>query len=95
MKVTVGVNYADVGKKPVDVRVLRDGKTVISAHLTSTDPVVRYVRVPTGKPRIMLETHVSRVVRPADFGSPDDRELGLMVKWLPVFAVPADGTLVE
>jgi hypothetical protein len=81
MKLTVSVNHPDVAQKPVDVRVWRDGEEVISASLNDSRPVTEYVRVPEGHPRIVLETWVNRVLRPADFGVPDARELGLMVQW--------------
>ena len=81
MKLTVSVNHADVARKPVDVKVWRDGEEVLRTTLHSTDPVTEYVHVPAGEQRFVLETQVNRVVRPADFGLADTRELGLMVAW--------------
>jgi hypothetical protein len=81
MKLTVSVNHADVFRKPVDVRVWRDSEKVLQATLKTLDPVTQYVRVPDGEKRIILQTEVNRVVRPADFGLSDSRELGLMVAW--------------
>jgi len=49
--------------------------------LRSTDPVIEFVRLPEGVSRVVLETWVSRVVRPRDFGLDDPRTLGLMVAW--------------
>jgi hypothetical protein len=81
MKLTVSVNHADVARRPVAVRVWRDGDEVLKATLRSAQPVIEYVRVPEGRQRVVLETWVDRVVRPADFGVPDPRELGVMVQW--------------
>lgn len=81
MRLTVSVNHADVSRKPVAVTVWCDSVQVLTATLANSDPVTRYVRVPDGHPRIMLETWVNRVVRPADYGAADARELGLMVQW--------------
>ena len=81
MKLTVSVNHADIAKRPVDVRIWRDREVVLAATLRSTDPVTEYVAMPGDRPRVVLETWVNRVVRPADFGVPDSRELGLMVRW--------------
>jgi hypothetical protein len=63
------------------VRVSCDGDDVLRAALANTEPVTEYVRVADGRHRIVLETWVNRTVRPADFGIPDPRELGLMVQW--------------
>jgi hypothetical protein len=65
----------------VAVRVWRDGEEVLAASLATNAAVTRRIRVPAGHSRIVLETWVDRSVRPADFGSPDSRELGLMVRW--------------
>ena len=69
----------------------RDQQLVVEEHLTSTAPVTEYISVPDGEQRLLLETWVSRVIRPRDVGIADDRELGLLVKWDFVDARPADG----
>jgi hypothetical protein len=81
MKLTVSINHADIERRPVDVEIWRDRETVMATTIASSKPVTHYVPVPDGRPRIVLETWVNRAVRPADFGIPDPRELGLMVQW--------------
>jgi hypothetical protein len=81
MKLTVSVNHVDIARRPVDVRIWRDREEVLAATLHNHDPITEYVSVPNGHSRVVLETWVNRVVRPADFGVPDARELGLMVRW--------------
>jgi hypothetical protein len=93
MKLTVSLEPADgdlrlesllrngVVRKALDVRVWRDGEEVLATALHSTKAVTEYVRIPAGRKRIVIETHVSRVVRPADFGLTDSRELGVSVAW--------------
>jgi hypothetical protein len=39
------------------------------------------VRVPDGERRVILETWVSRVLNPFEFGVMDGRQLGLLVRW--------------
>jgi hypothetical protein len=68
-------------RKPLDVRVWRDGEEVLATALHSTNPVTEYVRIPAGRKRIVLETQVNRVLRPADFGLKESRELGVSVAW--------------
>jgi O-antigen ligase len=67
--------------RPVDVKVWRDRQLVFEAHLTNTLPVTTYVEVPPADRWVLIETWVSRLVQPADFGISDDRELGLLVDW--------------
>jgi hypothetical protein len=67
--------------RPVDVKVWRDRQLVFEAHLTNTLPVTTYLEVPPADRWVLIETWVSRLVQPADFGIADDRELGLLVDW--------------
>lgn len=103
LELTVSVNFLaliDGGNRsnsnrpspiyPVRAVAWRDGEVVVDARLTDTSPVTRFVQVPRNEPRILLETWVSRVFRPRDFGVADDRELGLLVKWRFVDAPPRE-----
>lgn len=103
LELTVSVNFLalmDGGNRsssnrpsptyPARAMVWRDGEVVVDVRLTDTSPVTRFVRVPQNEPRILLETWVSRVFRPRDFGVADDRELGLLVKWRFVDAPPPE-----
>ena len=67
--------------KPVDVKVWSEGRLVIDTRLKSTEPVTRTVQLPEGVKQTLVDTWVSRTVRPSDLGIADDRELGLLVKW--------------
>ena len=91
MRLTVSVNHPDVARKPVDVKVWRDDSVVLAATLRTQDPIMQYVRMPDGKDRVVLETWVSRVMRPQVFGGADPRALGLMVQWDFVDVSPAGG----
>ena len=75
--------------RAVDVKVWRDRQLIVEEHLTSTAPVTQYISVPDGDRRLLLETWVSRVIKPRDIGIADDRELGLLVKWDFLDALPA------
>jgi hypothetical protein len=101
MAVTVSVDYRRIGSaaasahashaptRPVEVKVWRDGQLVLDRLLSDTAPVTAYIPV-TGVERwVMLETCVSRLLRPADIGIADDRELGMIVKWTFVDGPPA------
>jgi hypothetical protein len=81
LELTVGVNHYDIERRPVEARVWRDGELVLDERLTTTAPVTRLVPVPDGHRYVVIDTWVSRVVRPKDLGIEDGRELGLLVKW--------------
>jgi hypothetical protein len=54
---------------------------VVDTSVTDVRPITRYVALRDGNKGMMVETRVSRSVRPADFGLKDPRELGLLVEW--------------
>jgi hypothetical protein len=88
VKLAVSVDSLNLAKGPVDVKVWCAGQLVVDTQIRSVKPVTRYVHVPDGATRVLLETRVSRSVRPADFGMPDGRELGLLLDWDFVEAPP-------
>lgn len=80
LRVTAWVNHADVAAKPVDIKIWCNRDLVIDTRLLNTRPVIALVRVPDGDKRVALRTWSSRIVKPLDYGVPDDRELGLIVR---------------
>jgi O-antigen ligase len=93
LKLEVLVNHDDLAQKPVDARVWVNGQLTLDTWLKSPAPTTRYALVGDGPKRFMLETWVSRVVRPTEIGLTDPRELGLMLRWSFVDAPPADATV--
>jgi hypothetical protein len=81
MRLTVSVNHPDLGREPIAVRVWVDDGVVVDTAFSTAKPLTEFVRMPDGEKRVHLETWVSRVVRPRDYGGTDPRELGLMVQW--------------
>jgi hypothetical protein len=81
MTISAWVTHTDVSRKPVDVKVWSEGRLVIDTRLKSTEPVTRTVQLPAGMKQTLVDTWVSRVVRPSDLGMADSRELGLAIKW--------------
>jgi hypothetical protein len=91
LAVTVSADQPDVRIRPVDVKIWNDGHLALEAHLTSTEPLTRYVWLPLGERRVIVETWVSRVFHAAG----DDRTLGLRVKWNFVTAPPRSARIHE
>ena len=81
VKLTVSVDRFNLAKGPVDVKVACDNAVVVDTSVTDVRPITRYVALRDGNKGMMVETRVSRSVRPADFGLKDPRELGLLVEW--------------
>jgi hypothetical protein len=80
----LGINQSGRGPgplPPVDVRVWVDRVLVVDARVTDTRPIEKLVTLPPGESRVFIETHVSRLFRPRDFGAADDREVGLLTRW--------------
>jgi hypothetical protein len=81
MEVSVSVNHHDIQDRPVDAKVWIDGSLALDTRLTDTSWRTFPVRVPDGEHRVILETWVSRVLNPFEFGVMDGRQLGLLVRW--------------
>jgi hypothetical protein len=88
VKLSVSVDRLNVAKGPVDVKVWCDTALILTTRISTVQPITRYVAVRDGHTRMMVETWVSRSVRPADYGLNDERELGLRVEWNFVEAPP-------
>jgi len=89
------VNHPDLPANPVDVRLRRNNELILRKRLRGPAPTVVYIQVPARDARVMLETWVSRVARPSDYGMPDRRVLGLLVHWDFVDAPAANGEVIE
>ena len=97
LELTVSANYlavtqpgggsgAIVATRPVAVKVWLNGELLVDTRLTTTAPVTKSVpmpdhETPQGRKWIVIETWVDRVFRPRDLGVPDDRDLGVAIKW--------------
>jgi hypothetical protein len=68
-------------RTPLGVHVDVDRHAVIDDEVRSAQPIVKYMKLPAGEPRVMIEARASRTFRPADAGLSDTRELGLMMQW--------------
>ena len=94
LALTVRVNHLDIGARPVDAKAWVDGHLVVDTRLESAAPVTKYLRVPDGEKWALVETRVSRVITPRDFGAADNRELGLLVQWRFMAALPIEAQRV-
>lgn len=81
LELTVWVNHFDIQRNPVEAKVWWEDTLVLHTTLRSIEPAKVVVDLPGDRRRAMIETWVSRTVRPLNDGVPDGRELGLAVQW--------------
>jgi O-antigen ligase len=103
LEITVSADYRDlrgsrfsggtsgrVLTRPSEVRLWCNGRPLLDTRLTTSAPVVTYVRVPADHRWTMLESSVSRGVPLRDLGIDADGEIGVRIEWVPAGAPPAD-----
>ncbi|PWT79963.1 MAG: hypothetical protein C5B57_13020 [Blastocatellia bacterium] len=94
LRVKIWTDRLNLVRQPVDAKVWTDRRLIVNTRLASVEPVTRYVKVPEGKQRVIVETWVSHARRPSETGLNDARELGIMVEWEFV-AIPPANALVS
>jgi hypothetical protein len=96
LKITFWVHHPDLATTPVRVKIWRASQLIFDQSVSTATPIVRYVRLTDGAPRMMIETWVSRTFTPADRGGSDWRALGLgLGKWTFVDAPPEGAVVVD
>ena len=78
--------------RPSDVQVWCNGALLLSAHLTTTAPITKVVRVAGRHRWAFLESAVSRGVPLRDLGIDDNGQVGVSIDWAPVPSPPPDGS---
>ncbi|MDO8793968.1 MAG: hypothetical protein Q7J25_05050 [Vicinamibacterales bacterium] len=74
------IDHPDGDERPVHVRVWVDKKMIYDDDLKRSASIVRDIPAPPGRTHIVVETEISRMWRPRDFGRSDPRELGLSIR---------------
>jgi hypothetical protein len=85
LKLVLGTVAPDANQRPVEVKVWRNHDLILRLNRRSDFPVTRYVRVPEGQDRMMIEIEVSRTWKPAGV---NQRERGVAVAKWELFDVP-------
>lgn len=80
LKFVAWIDHPDGDERPVHVRVWVDKKIVYDDELKRSASIVRDIPAPLGQTHIVVETEISRMWRPRDFGRNDPRELGLSIR---------------
>ena len=74
------VEHPDVAVSPVRLRISTPCQTIVDRDFMDGSVDGQALELPEGQSRVVFDTEVSRTWRPADFGKPDQRELGAAVE---------------
>jgi hypothetical protein len=74
------VEHPDVATHPVRLSIATPCQTIVDRVFTDMSVDGQALVLPEGQSRVVFDTEVSRTWRPADFGKPDQRELGAAVE---------------
>ena len=96
LELVIGAVAPDAKDRPVQVKVWRNHDLILRLNRRSDFSVTRYVRVPEGQDRMMMQVEVSRTWRPAPTGGADQRERGVAVgKWTFVDSPPPHAIVIQ
>ena len=77
------IDHPDADERPVHVRVWADSRIVYDDDLKRSAAIFLDIPVSAGQSHLVVETEISRMWRPRDFGRDDPRELGLSIRdWI-------------
>ncbi len=74
------IDHPDADERPVHVRVWADSRLVWDDDLKRSAAIFLDIKPADGKTHLIIETEISRMWRPTDFGRSDRRLLGLSVR---------------
>jgi hypothetical protein len=74
------VEHPDVATRPVRLRISTPCQTIVDRLFMDGSVDGQLLELPEGQSRLVFDTEVSRTWRPADFGKPDQRDLGAAVE---------------
>ncbi len=74
------IDHPDADERPVHVRVWADSRIVYDDDLKRSAAIFLDIPAGAGRTHLVLETEISRMWRPREFGRNDPRELGLSLR---------------
>lgn len=74
------IDHPDADDNPVDVEVRADSKVVYSGALKRSAAITLDIPAAAGASHMEIETRISRLWRPSDYGREDRRQLGLSIR---------------
>lgn len=80
LKLAAWIDHPDGDDKPVHVRLWADSRLVFDGDVKRSAAVFLDIPATPGRAHMVIESEVSRLWRPKDFGSADSRVLGLSIR---------------
>lgn len=80
MKFAAWIDHPDGDERPVHVRVWADSNLIYDGELKRSSAILQDIPAAPGQTHMVIESEISRLWRPKDFGSNDQRVLGLSIR---------------
>jgi hypothetical protein len=80
LKFAAWIDHPDGDANPVHTRIWVDSNLVYEGNLKRSAPLLLSIPAMPGQTHLVLETEIDRLFRPSDFGSRDERQLGLSIR---------------
>ena len=80
LKFVAWIDHPDGDERPVHVRVWADSRLVYDGDLKRSAAIFQDIPATPGRTHMVIETEISRLFNPVEFGSDDRRELGLSIR---------------
>ena len=80
LKFVAWIDHPDGDERPVLVRVWADSRLVYDGDLKRSAAIFQDIAATPGRTHMVIETEISRLFTPVDFGSDDRRALGLSIR---------------
>jgi hypothetical protein len=80
LKFVAWIDHRDGDEHPVHVRVWADSRLVYDGDLKRSAAIFKDIPATPGRTHMVIETEISRLFTPVDFGSDDRRALGLSIR---------------
>lgn len=80
MKFAAWIDHPDGDEKPVHVRVWADSKLVYDGELKRSSAILQDIPATPGRTHMVIESEISRLWQPRDYGRNDRRVLGLSIR---------------
>lgn len=80
LKLAAWIDHPDGDEHPVHVRIWADSRLVYDGELKRSAAILQDVPATPGRTHMVIESEISRLFRPRDYGRSDPRVLGLSIR---------------
>lgn len=80
LKLAAWIDHPDGDEHPVEVRIWADSRLVYDGELKRSAAILQDIPATPGRTHMVIESEISRLWRPSDYGRNDSRVLGLSIR---------------